>query len=114
MKYIRTNAFEEEEIINVSNWEYEDGVYFTDKYAIFETEILNQADTIEGLCDCWVIIPRGATCNPFVRNIKENIDHFKNDSHIIYAAIWTIGEKGQPILNSVAKLNDEKGELELL
>lgn len=32
---------------------------------------------------------------------------------IIYGAIWITGEHDEPILKSVAKMNDEKGDLEL-
>lgn len=119
MKYIRTNTFEEEEIINVSNWEYEDGIYFTDKYTIFENEILKQADTIEELCDEFVYeILTGEIEEPMYRDIhKARIDiktqlKIYDDNMIsvcaIYGAIWT--DKG---LIYVAKMN-EKGELELL
>ena len=72
-----------------------------------------KAGTIKKLCDAWIIIPKGVKCNSFVRNVNENIDHFKNDSHIIYGAIWVIDSNGVPTLKPVAKMND-KGELELL
>ena len=70
---------------------------------IFEKDIINQADTIEELCDefvCeWNVYP--ALCLLLKRVPK---DKQKN----IYGAIWT--DKG---LIYVAKMND-KGELELL
>ena len=74
--------------------------------------IEKQADTIEELCDEFVILPLNQNkkvISHFLRTPKiDDIGHFLNDSHIIYGAIWT--DKG---LIYVAKMND-KGELELL
>lgn len=78
-----------------------------------ELDILKQADTIDELCDAWIIVPIRVNCNPFVRHISENISHFINSSHVIFAGIWTKGEHNEPILKPVAKMN-EKGDLELL
>lgn len=67
--------------------------------------IVNQADTIEELCDAFV-------CDRFVHNnLKELLEFGELGRFIggtIYGAIWT--DKG---LIYVAKMND-KGELELL
>ena len=75
-------------------------------------EIRETAETIEELCDEFVILPLDQNKRPlhhFLRTpIIDDISHFINDSHIIYGAIWT--DKG---LTYVAKMN-EKGELELL
>lgn len=115
MKYIRTetNIFEvvgeNEKVYKVKAVKHKNLIYSKSK---IQTNVIKQADTIEELCDAWIIIPIGVNCNPncnpFVRYIKEDISHFINDSHIIYGAIWT--DKG---LIYVAKMN-EKGELELL
>ena len=71
-----------------------------------EIEILKQADTIEELCDEFVVIKKNGdkiiTCN--YRNIQVYIER----KFEIYGAIWT--NKG---LIYVAKMNNE-GELELL
>ena len=76
-----------------------------------QTEVINQADTIEELCDEFVI---KAYCSnePFLfmkeqMDIKCFIKKCEKDT-TIYGAIWT--DKG---LIYVAKMND-KGELELL
>ena len=70
--------------------------------ATLNSEIIKQADTIEELCDEFVMISGG----------KHKLDigcHSYGDKKIqIYGAIWT--DKG---LIYVAKMN-EKGELELL
>ena len=132
MKYIRTK----------------DGVYEIDRYyeprdyywvkqdceqPIGSDEIINQADTIEELCD--VIVCRNELFYPLTSNregnefdwekinrfrksvcmseeeynkIKETSNDFEPYFWTVYGAIWT--EKG---LIYVAKMND-KGELELL
>ena len=83
------------------------------------TSVLNQADTIEELCDCFVIkITFATTFNSKKTEYKiyETLDEAKdivdifhnNDETTIYAAIWTEWD-----LKYVAKMN-EKGKLELL
>ena len=87
--------------------------YPSSKGLIFEEEILNQADTIEELCDEFVWNVKGSNKKivannifPFSR-IKLDLDkQFHN--YELYGAIWT--DKG---LIYVAKMND-KGELELI
>ena len=86
-------------------------------YSIFNIkDIIKQADTIEELCDEFVVCMFG---NPRTRTITRNlleIQHFianqkliGNDKNVVvYGAIWT--EWG---LKYVAKMN-EKGCLELL
>ena len=72
---------------------------------------VKQANTIEELCDEFVIIPIDQNKEPithFIRHVNEPVNPFITDSNIIYGAIWT--NKG---LIYVAKMN-EKGELELL
>ena len=74
------------------------------------TEILKQADTIIELCDELVEYSN----RPIVIT-QSQVMHgrMSGKSPIIYGAIWTKGKKGQPILKTVAKTNEE-GELELL
>ena len=62
------------------------------------------ADTIKELCDEFVVIVDG---RHYIR-VPAGNPNFPT-----YGAIWTTGEHGEPILKSVAKMNDE-GELELL
>ena len=72
------------------------------------------ANAIEELCDEFVCIGNGDYDTSGDKNIYDEltermIDTYKN----IYGAIWIKGEYEEPILKSVAKMN-EKGELELL
>lgn len=91
--------------------------YPSSKGLIFEEEILNQADTIEELCDeCISVLENGKGSHIWHESEFEektpylfhNARMFKEDDEIIYGAIWT--DRG---LIYVAKMND-RGELELL
>lgn len=87
----------------------ENGVHYSIKPNEVErvTRELPQADTIEELIDTYIVIPKEG--KPYMECKKWDISDYKE----VYAAIWTTGEHGEPILKSVAKMN-EKGELELL
>ena len=94
MKYVRTKR---------RVWEYQ-AFLDSDYYTIFgEEEIIQQADTIEELCDEFVAIYD----NKPHFHILEFAKQYADDNQV-YGAIWT--DKG---LIYVAKMN-EKGELELL
>lgn len=70
--------------------------------------VINQADTIEELCDEFVVLEKGKT-KPFVYDMHcRDLDRYIKENATIYGAIWT--DKG---LIYVAKLNN-KGEWELL
>ena len=97
----------------------EDGTRLDKKYndILVEYNVLNQADTIEELCDeCISVLEDGNGSHIWHESEFEektpylfhNARMFKEDDEIIYGAIWT--DKG---LIYVAKMND-KGELELL
>lgn len=78
-----------------------------------ESNVLMEADTIEELCDEFVIKTRLQYENYCHKNYQSlsqlyAFNHITNNSYEIYGAIWT--NKG---LIYVAKMN-EKGELELL
>lgn len=82
-------------------------------YEIFKKDIINQADTIEELCDEFVGFDDSSKLKIFfahyklARECKEERE--KNNEKIkLYGAIWT--DKG---LIYVAKTND-RGELELI
>ena len=105
MKYIRTkdgiwevSSFKGMRTIRNKQCEY---VLYQD------TDVIAQADTIEELCDEFMIFNSNNTCIGI-------IDHYETAKYkspykaIVYGAIWT--DKG---LIYVAKMND-KGELELL
>ena len=89
MKYIRTK----------------DGIYKTGPYYIKSEYVLAEADTIEELCDAFVIINNEDEME-VIRNFKYAKDSCIYDE--LFGAIWT--DKG---LIYVAKMSD-KGELELL
>lgn len=94
----------------------------------------NSANTIEELCEELVEIPlklssidenviygleHGYYCRSkgdqyynFSLKNKELVQN-KLKYYALYGAIWTTGEHGEPILKSVAKMNNE-GKLELL
>ena len=107
MRYIRTKDGIYEVISSNCGWEIP--VYanndFGEKY-IQEDDIIKQADTIEELCDEFVLLHEDKTfsCQGDYDVCKE---YYENGFYL-YGAIWT--DKG---LIYVAKMN-EKGELELL
>ena len=100
------------------NSKLQDNVYLT---VVSKNEIIKQADTIEELCDEFVLVAKD---EDFFQTSRINTRHWvfddladtehkedeigKGISRTIYGAIWT--DKG---LIYVAKMN-EKGELELL
>lgn len=113
MKYIRTKdgVYEVEWNEDGSCWCLNNGgAYFR------KEDIIAQADTIEELCDEFVIIERYGEKRYFHRDKKSFIKDYIGDKHIdmvlryytIYGAIWT--DKG---LIYVAKMNKD-GELRLI
>jgi len=111
MKYVRT----ERGIYKLSDYKkIEDGwLYFvvdgvkTNIYG----KVISQADTIDKLCDEFVVIRKGTKPHtagvPYFK-IKMDSKYINEKGYEIRGAIWT--DKG---LIYVAKMN-EKGELELL
>ena len=92
MKYIRTK----------------DGIYYNQAYFYsHKEEIIKQADTIEELCDEFVIKIKTGYLITYYNKVLLTQDANKNGADV-YGAIWT--DKG---LIYVAKMN-EKGELELI
>lgn len=76
--------------------------------------IIAQADTIDELCDEFVAEKYGNRITFPVEDRKTYETRYCVEyGWNIYGAIWTTGEHGEPILKSVARMN-EKGELELL
>ena len=109
MKYIRT----ESDIYNIDDLyvceELTGKPYATKKsgLCIYKDSIIKQADTIEELCDEFVVIDKTWEEPLYiVLDTKDDIETYLPSE--IYGAIWT--DKG---LIYVAKMND-KGELELL
>lgn len=72
-----------------------------------------QADTIKELIDEFVVVDVNSYWT--YQALKFDLEQLKEsfDNVIIYGAIWIKGENGEPILKSVAKMNEE-GNLELL
>lgn len=93
--------------------ETRDGVYILVKvkggwdYLSKKEPILKKADTVEELLDAKVKVFYDGT-----RIICPDIST-KTGHYTLYGSIWIKGDKGEPILVSVAKQN-EKGEFELL
>ena len=115
MKYIRTHS----EIYDVNDLyvceELVDKPYATKNggWCIYKDSIVKQADTIEELCDEFVVSGNTSLGKPFVsskefKNLQEQNDIRLYDNCELFGAIWT--DKG---LIYVAKMND-KGELELI
>ena len=107
-RYIRTKAGEIFDINDLTSVNFEELTKFV-KEAIFLNEIIiKQADTIEELCDEFIVVDK-ITKHHSTLNVND-LGKLKAllDDYQIYGAIWT--EKG---LIYVAKMND-KGELELL
>ena len=106
MKYIRTKdgIYERVMVVRQVCNGNEVAVIRPDKVE-FEP-IINQADTIEELCDEFVDIYKYEKPDIALLNDIKFFESYK--SHTVYGAIWT--DKG---LIYVAKMN-EKGELELL
>lgn len=88
--------------------------------AIFEWyDILEEADTIETLCDAFIKKSKEPG-NPYFEIsdstsvLERKFEAYKKSFkyYDYYGAIWVKGQNGEPILKPVAKMN-EKGELEL-
>lgn len=81
------------------------------------SEIIKQADTIKGLCDGFVITSKQGhiydSYGDYGYELKEVLPQARkecpNEEWDLYGCILVNG-----IIKQVAKLNDEKGELELL
>ena len=101
MKYIRTEdeIYKYDDFFDIEWYKAND---YTEEEMIKTAKdyIVNQADTIEELCDEFV-------CDHFISNNTKDLRDLRPNG-LIYGAIWT--DKG---LIYVAKMND-KGELELL
>lgn len=111
MKYIRTKSkiyeVESEFLDNEGKW-VGYNIVGNDMAIILRTQVIKQADTIEELCDEFLIMD-----NERCMEIFSNYDNLKNSGWYrsdidIYGAIYT--NKG---LIYVAKMN-EKGDLELI
>ena len=117
MNYIRTKSkiyeVESEFLDNEGKW-IGYNIVEDDMAIILRSQVINQADTIEELCDELVVISKTqnfittySTATYNLAHIRVVIDHL-NDRYVVKGAIWT--DKG---LIYVAKMND-KGELELI
>ena len=79
--------------------------------ATLNSKVIKQADTIEELCDCYILVGnnRHIPCNKLSYEYYQTLAMaYELEDFVVYGAIWT--DKG---LIYVAKMND-KGELELL
>lgn len=81
----------------------------TDDYG-YKRRVIKEANTIEKLCDEFILHDRGRSC--IIGDIEAR-EIAADKTVSVYGAIWVEDGGGNPILKSVAKMN-EKGELELL
>ena len=109
MKYVRVyeGDFVEDEYLTTYQEHCERVAILQDNGFDFEGYIVKQADTIEELCDEFVIWTENKKAKELANYDVAKV-FMRNYNVIIYGAIWT--DKG---LIYVAKMND-KGELELL
>ena len=102
--YIRTKDGVYEVKVN----KYHELVYCKDNQIVLSCNILNQSETIEELCDRFVVIDKETKEVMNIIAFLEYAKHWVSWKYNIYGAIWT--SKG---LIYVAKMN-ENGELELI
>lgn len=106
MKYIRTK-----DRVFKAREEFCKGYY--DKFGnpVFFEDVIKQADTIEELCDCYVIVPENQTTKPYTVNTLSLIDDIEDvlDHSDIYSSIWV-----NALLRPVAKMKGilPNGELD--
>ena len=110
MKYVKTkDAIYKVRKPALDEYLWEDSTYVYGHEHIKNSEIIEQADTIEELCDEFVYISNLRTWLSPLKTLDGVYLFNKNETLLdVYGAIWT--DKG---LIYVAKMN-EKGELELL
>ena len=123
MKYIRTNdgimTYENWERTNIAIEEHNNKPSRYIKLSMCKLDIINQADTIEELCDEFVVIGDfDKALRPYTHLGKDhprlsNLKWYREECNykkeiVVYGAIWT--DKG---LIYVARVNDKR-ELELL
>ena len=111
MKYIRTKdgiySYEPTHNIDVDGFVVQHNLTGWDK-PIMKEDVIKITDTIEELCDKWVLIDRTGFNEPYICDTYREGKELKDDTDDLIGAIFT--DKG---LIYVAKMN-EKGELELL
>ena len=91
--------------------------YSTDAGAIWEKDIIKQADIIEELCDAFIIIDEDKKRYVYLKESNWTFDMIQDlgmwSDRTCYGAIWLFDRNGVPTLKSVAKMN-ESGVFELL
>lgn len=121
MKYIRTkDGIYEVEKKERAYFEGQPLLYYCKSKSslVEEKNVLNQADTIEELCDIYVIVNK-ETKQPLPLTPASRWTFDEARAHSIYeeselfACIWVFNSNRVPTLKPVAQL-DDKGELELL
>lgn len=119
MKYIRTKyGIYEDAGTDAGGWRcvrYKD---FKIALSQDDDKTVKEADTIEELCDAFILLNedngRRKICLPYEIGLRARIYEGLGAVHQkIYGAIWIVGEHNEPILKSVAEMN-EKGEMVLL
>jgi len=120
MKYIRTY----DDIISfygvgedrITDYPEEKFLYISGKNSTLywrKIQYVKQADTIKELCDEFVVADRDTHRGRYTVRDDSDLKEIYEKIGDIFGAIWITGEQGEPILKSVAMMNEE-GELELL
>lgn len=105
-KYIRTKTEIKKIETTLNNKELFDYLAQFDNY---KDDLIKAVDTIEEAFDEFVVaapyrfkFPK--TASEVNRDFDEMKDFYTDKDDIIYGAIWTTGEHGEPILKSIAKM----------
>ena len=118
-KYIRTKnrIYQVESILRDNG--FVKGYNVGEMAFIRKDQVIDQAETINALCDEFV-------WDKLIIEFRDKTHfHYENDDFIfelnesilkegIYGAIWVTDDNGAPILKSVSKMINMEGELELL
>lgn len=118
MRYVKTNDgiyelmpnIEQDYEMSFDHKTLEPAYYSINHEWVAKKDVIKQGDTIEELCDCFVIVCEESSLNRTFQKLEEArmAGSYFECNHEYYGAIWT--DKG---LIYVAKMNS-KGELELL
>lgn len=115
MKYIRTKdeIYEIEQTLS-SGIIFNADCLYTDNELIYDIQtgfgIIAKANTIEELCDTWLIVPKERKFKPYLEPTLSVFDDFEDvlKCNDVYCAIWVFDSNGAPILKPVAKINNER------
>ena len=85
----------------------------THGYLVYEHNVIKSSDELEDVCDAFIVIHKELNGNHIIHRYNWLGKSEHKAGNEVYAAIWSKGDHDEPILKSVAKMN-EKGEFEVL